>query len=583
LATAESLVLIAKQLARGMIADSYLQLRNELEAAVMDLLKLAGEMRRTAPWLDMLQSFVTDVRQPLLLAIVGESKSGKSSLLNALFDTDFVGDAESVRICVFQYGRESKSVDATSRLREVYLPATFLRDLKIVDTPGLEKLGAQDRHTVLEFISRADLVLLVLSLRQPWLPASWEFVTGEQLPLKKVVFVLQQADLREPKEIAIIRQNLEDDAKQKLGFIPPIFAISARDALLARSGASPSEQGRHQSEFESLKEQINLVVSQSGGRTQQLRSACQLAQLVLHDITSELRASVESVDYDERRLAHAEALRRVLKEQALRHVNKAFVRLDRIGREQIERAVATVNRKLSPANLVTPLSHSAAWLQRCEADFEATLRRFVEQQTAEIAQVLETELRGLWPQLHDTVDQQLVTEAKEKMPQAGPDVGQHKRDLLEALSAAVSQHHTGDIEQPRQLFLRISLSLRALLIVAALSGAFALVTKNWSSGLAIILAWLALCATGAGALVLWRGQKIFLRTYAQVKDLQMRGLQNVVAEQFKHAIDAFYDAVVEKFRPLIEHCETQRSTSEPLLRRAEDLQRTLIGLSSRLR
>jgi predicted GTPase len=101
-----------------MIADSYLQLRNELETAVTGLLKLAGEMRRTPAWLDMLQSFVAEIRQPLLLVVLGESKSGKSSLLNAMFGEDFVAEPQSGRICVFQYSREPKSVDLTPTLRE---------------------------------------------------------------------------------------------------------------------------------------------------------------------------------------------------------------------------------------------------------------------------------------------------------------------------------------------------------------------------------------------------------------------------------------------------------------------------------
>jgi hypothetical protein len=566
-----------------MIADSYLQVRDELEAAVRSLLKLAGEMRRTAPWLDMLQSFVAEIRQPLLLVVVGESKSGKSSLLNALFGAEFVCERELRRICVFQYGRESKSVDLTPTLREWYLPAAFLRDLKIVDPPGFEKLAAEDRQTLLEFVTRADVVLLVFSLRHPWTQASWEFVTGEQLPLKKLVFVLQQADLREPKEIAIIRHNLEDDAKQKLGFTPPIFAISARDAVVARSSRSANQRPQQQSEFDGLKEQINLVVTQSGGRTQELRSACQLGQVVLHDMASELHACVDAAAHDERRLARTEALRQMLKEQTLRHLNDALVRLDGICREQIGEAVELIARKLSPAKMSTLLSRSTAWLERCEADFETKVGPRIEEHLEETAQVLETELRGLWPQLHDTIDQQLVTEAKEKVPQAGPDFAQQKQDLLEATARAVSQHLTGNPSQIEQSLARVSVWLRACLVIAGLSAALALVTTKFGSGIGSVLALLAICTGFAGAAGAWTARQAILRGYTAAKHAQMDRLRQIVAGELNHAVDTFHDAVVEKLQPLIEHCQAQRRGSEPLLRRAEELQRTLVGLSSRLR
>ncbi|HYY13628.1 MAG TPA: hypothetical protein VE758_04270 [Chthoniobacterales bacterium] len=560
-----------------MIADSYLQLRNELEAAVTGLLKLAGEMQRTAPWLDMLQSFVTEIRQPLLLVFIGESKSGESSLLNALFGTDFLANPDSRHICVFQYGRESNSAEPTPMLREIYLPATFLRDLKIVAAPGLEKLTPQTRQTVLEFLSRADLVLLVFSVRKAWLPANWEFLAANQVPLTKFVFVLQP-DAREPKEIAIIRRNLEDGAKQKLGFAPPIFAISAPDALAARSNRSREQQ----TEFEALKEQINLVVTESGGRVQQLLSACQLAQLMLHDIASELRVRVDAVEHDERRLARAEALRQTLQQQTLHQINDALDQLERTCRERARGTVEAIKRKLWPANIATLLGRSGVSLQDWEADCARKLRACVEQQVNKAAEVLETELRGIWPRVHDSIDQQLVTGAKEKVPELGPDVAEQKRELLDAMSRVLSQHLVANAAAPVALMRKVSAALAAVLIIAGLSIAAVAVTLKVNSRVPIVIL-LAICAASVACLVAWRGRKLILRAYAQAKDVQLRELRDAVSGQFERTIDRFQNAVFEKLQPLIQDCAAERSRSEPVLRRAEELQRTLGGLSSRLR
>jgi hypothetical protein len=564
-----------------MIADSYLQLRSELEAAVTGLLKLAGELRRTAPWLDMLQGFVTEIRQPLVLIVIGESKTGKSSLLNALSGTDFITEAESDRVCIFQHGREPKSVDVTPRLRQLYLPAAFLRDLKIIDTPGLEKTTAQDRQTIREFVVHADLVLVVFSLRNPWSPATWEFVTSEKLPLKNFVFTLQQADLREPKEVAIIRRNFEDDAKQKLGFSPPLFAISARTATIARPIRSPDELVEHQGDFAALKEQIDLVITQSGGRTQRLRSACQLAQLVLHDIGSELRASVDALAHDERRLKQAEAVRQMARTENSRWINDALVGFEAVGRDEIRGVIATLEQKLSLTNLVSFHSRAGMRLQHCAIGLEAKLRASVEQELQKIVDGLETELRGVWPQVHDTIDQQLVTDAKQKIPQAGPDAPEHKRDLVDRLLPLVSQHLTGisRIEAVSRFFA----CSRACLIVSVLSAFIAALTTKVSLRVAIALAFVAICAGFAAGAFVWASRKKISQGCRKAQQTELPQLQQIVRKQVFHTIDTFHDAIREKLQPLVAHCEGERSSTEPALRRTEELQRTLGGLSLRLR
>src|ERR1700761_4441644 len=122
-----------------MIADHYLQLRSEVEAALGNLLKFAAELRRPGPILDSLHGLLTNIREPLLFVVVGEVKAGKSSLINALFGQE-IAKADVLpatdRVCIFRYGAEAKQVELSPRLIELHLPIEFLRDFNIVDTPG---------------------------------------------------------------------------------------------------------------------------------------------------------------------------------------------------------------------------------------------------------------------------------------------------------------------------------------------------------------------------------------------------------------------------------------------------------------
>src|SRR5436190_19334253 len=104
-----------------MIADHYLQLRTELETALTGLLKLSSDLRRESATLDILHGLLADIREPLLIVVVGEVKAGKSSLLNALFGQEFAKvDVRPAtdRVYIFRYGTEEKSIAVSPRLTE---------------------------------------------------------------------------------------------------------------------------------------------------------------------------------------------------------------------------------------------------------------------------------------------------------------------------------------------------------------------------------------------------------------------------------------------------------------------------------
>ena len=127
-----------------MIADSYLQLRSEVETALSGLLKLSLEMRRDPAHLATLDGLLKDIREPLLFVVVGEVKAGKSSLLNALFGQEFAKVdvlPATDRVYIFRYGDEESSVEVSPQLTERYQPIPFLKNFNVVDTPGLREVG----------------------------------------------------------------------------------------------------------------------------------------------------------------------------------------------------------------------------------------------------------------------------------------------------------------------------------------------------------------------------------------------------------------------------------------------------------
>ena len=572
-----------------MIADQYLQLRSELETALGELLKLASEMRRPSTALDSLHGLLTDIREPLLFVAMGEVKSGKSSLLNALFGQEFAKVdvlPATDRIYIFRYGDAERSVEVSPQLAERYLPIPFLRDFNVVDTPGTNTMVPGHQMITENFVPRADLVLFVFSVANPWTQSAWDFLGLLQTKwLKNMVFVLQQIDLREPAEIETIQRHLQDTALQRLGFVPPIFAVSARKALLARTTDVDREQLWKESDFGQLEEQINLIVTESSARMLKLRSTSQTARVMLEQSTNEIRESYEMIARDEARLARVDLLLQSRKDQTLRQVD-GFMR----GVEQACREAGAGGTRLLQEKLSFWRTLGLIWnrQQRVPRDFqteiEAKLKQTVQPQIEEALRLLEADLRGLWPQLNDMIDQQLGKELRDQMPKASPDFERQRRELLQSIQLGLAERAAGKSieEELAKRFHETSARLRVPAGIAAVGGIATAIAAISSAAVADVTGILAASSATVGAFLALRQRRKILSTYEEQMKRKRSELVKTIEQQLQEAIIRFYKDVSAAFEPLTAFCLTQRKTYEPLLHRAEALQQTFTGLRARL-
>jgi hypothetical protein len=566
-----------------MIADHFLQSRTDLETALGGLLKLAAELRRPSASLDTIQGLLSDIREPLLIVAVGEVKSGKSSLLNALFGEEFAKVdvlPATDRVCIFRYGDFEKTVDVSPQLIERHLPIPFLRDFNVVDTPGTNTMVAEHQRITESFIPRADLILFVFSVVNPWTQSAWDLLGFVQKKwLKNVVFVLQQADLRAPSEVVVIRRHLEETAIQRLGFAPPIFAVAARNALLALKGFS-ADQG----EFGPLRDQINLIVTGPGGRALKLRSAAQAAQVMIDEIASELRAALEVIAQDETRLTRAEKFLEARKEQTLRQMGGLLAGIERACRQGAEQGMKLLEEKLSFWRTWKIMWARQRWQDEFQHEIERKLRQVVEQQAEDAVHSLETDLRSLWPQMHDLIDQQLHGELQEKIPRALPDFVGQRRELFQSIQLALSERVSAKSveEKLAQLFRETSTILRVPAGVAAAGGIATLIAALVSASVADVTGILAASAAVIGSIMAVIQRRKILATYEQQMETKRAELMQTVERQLIRAIETFYRDISAALQPLAAFCTAQRRVHEPFLARAEDIYQALKNLLSRM-
>ena len=571
-----------------MVADLYLQFRNRAENALAALLKLAADMQGEPATLDTLQNLLKDIREPLLFVVVGEVKAGKSSLLNALFGQEFCKVdvlPATDRIYVFKHGPRPERVDASAQVTECYQPIAFLENFNIVDTPGTNTMVAEHQTITENFIPRADLILFVFSVVNPWGASTWELLRFvNQKWLKNVVFVLQQADLREPREVEVIEQHLKETANEKLGFAPPIFAVSARQAFRARTPGVDNPRLWEESRFAPLEEHINLLVNESKNGLCKLASVCQTAMVILAEIAERVGNILATIVRDEKQLSRLEKILETRQEQTLRQIG-GFLR----GIEQACRQCETQGQNLLEHNLSfwrtwRLVFGKAQWQEKFQADLETKMRELIQPQVENALQLLETDLRNLWPQLQDTMENQFENDSGVKMSQTIPDFARQRRELLQAIQLTIVERIAGrGMEaQLERMFRETGNWLRLPAGVAAAGGIVTVIAAMSSAAVADVTGIVAASAAIIGTFVAFGRRRKILTEYHRQMESKREELVAAIEQQLRHAIDLFYAGIASVFQPLRAFCTAERKRYDPLLQRVQEIEKSLAQLTAEL-
>ena len=570
-----------------MIADRYLQLKGELESGLAGLIKLGSEMQRPAEQLDTLQALLRDISEPLLFVVAGEVKSGKSSLLNALFGDEFAKVdvlPATDRVYIFRYASEEKSTEVSSKLTERYLPIPFLRDFNVVDTPGTNTMVKEHQMVAEDFMPRADIVLFVFSVANPWTQSNWEFLDFLQKTwLKNLIFVLQQIDLREPTEIDVIHRHLQDTAMRRLGFVPPIFAVSARKALLARTSGLDKEKLWEESAFAPLEEQIDFIVTQSSPRMLKLRSTFQTARVALDDLNQEIRGFLDKISADTAVLDRLDGILATRREQMLRQTTTLVREVERAYDETAKERAQLLQQSQSWWRSFSLIWRRTAGQQELHSKLEAQLRQLMQPQMEKSIRTLEADLRGLWPQMQDLLENQLSADLQKEARQSVPDFAGQRRELSESIQTAFIDILAGKALQERlaRSYSQTSISLRIIVAIIIIAGTVAVFTKTQS-----VVAASALVIAGIGGItaifLAFNHRRKVLRDYERQLSPKRTEFTQTLEKQFAKAIDSFCAEMAKKFRSLSEICQTRLRRYQPWSRRADDLEPKFAELKSRL-
>jgi hypothetical protein len=215
---------------------------------------------------------------------------------------------------------------------------------------------------------------------------------------------------------------------------------------------------------------------------------------------------------------------------------------------------------------------------------EAKLRQSVQPQVENAVQLLETDLRGLGPQLQDTFDAKFDSGSKSRMSKTMPDFARQRRDLLQSIQLTLVERIAGKgvEEHLARMFRETAAWLRLPAGVAAAGGIVTVIVAMSSAAVADVTGVLAASAAIIGTIVAFTQRKKILAAYEREMETKRLELIHAIEEQMSHAIDLFYEEIVVAFAPLSAFCTAERKRYEPLAQKAEQLKETLGGLAERL-
>ncbi|MGD0462214.1 MAG: dynamin family protein [Tepidisphaeraceae bacterium] len=211
------------------------------------------------------------------LAVLGQFKRGKSTLLNALLGQDVLptavvplttaptwvsaGELPRARVEFIEAVRpEEFATTDPSQLRRflarfvtesgnpcnrlgvaavrVFLPAPILRNgVVFIDTPGIGSTLRHNTETTLHFLPQCDAALFLVSADPPITETEVEFLKQVGTRVSRLFFVLNKIDYLNPSEASEAAEFYQKVIVEQAGINAnaPVFSVSAKVGLQART------------------------------------------------------------------------------------------------------------------------------------------------------------------------------------------------------------------------------------------------------------------------------------------------------------------------------------------------------------
>ena len=520
-----------------------------------------------------LASLRQNINEPFLFVVVGEVKAGKSSFVNALLEENICQTAAEPctdKIQQITYAESEFQTEITPHLVKIGLPVEILKTLSIVDTPGTNTIVEHHQEITKEFIPNSDLVFFVFFAKNPYTRSAWELLDYVNHQWRKnIIFVLQQADLTKPEELAKNQEKLKEYAQQKGIESPTIFATSAE---LEFTGDTTN------SGFIEVRNYIHDTLVKAGTQQLKLQGIVETSKEIIQRFGSDLSLLQQQLETDrttvntiKNRLAQNEKRSRYeldsLVERILAKYDKITAKVKTEFRENL--TVFTLI-KGSFAAWFNPEKSTQAWMenlkQRCEQELKSALGEISQDGVQHFVDGIRQLLDALIEDLHKIGEPQVKTDSislkiVERRQQVIEDVREKIANLLEDES-----------------FLRAIESINASIAPRFLGGSAATVAGTLITAITEVVLLDILGAAFAGVGIVIAGGTIFfkrkkiIQQFEQKLDQEKDKFTGEISNKLNSQLSIIYEEIERNFIDIYNYVEKEEEHILPLVEQYQQIQ-----------
>ncbi len=561
-----------------MINETFRKFRADLMDILGDLQGLIEDINNPA-LLVLAGDLVTMAGEPFLFVTIGEIKAGKSSFVNALLQADVCAVDPAPCTDVIQqitYGPAEKSEEISAHIRRIELPAEILKQIAIVDTPGTNTVVEHHQEITEGFIPSSDLVFFMFPAKNPHTRSAWEFLDFVHRQWhKRVVFILQQADLADETELAVNTAKVGDYAVEHGIVDPVIFQASARRELA----------GEQESGFTQIRAFIRETVT--GGRHfyLKLRSVMDTGEQVLKRVYDALQQLRKQLDADKQVAEKMELLlfegRAATTADIHTAVDRLLAQYDTLTddlKEEFEAGLSMpVLFRRAFSSVFSGKKSIKAWMAQLQEKFSIRLTRSFEDLSTESARRFLVSLNTLLEDIHralaDIEDSHSLETARVV------DLGGQREEVIFDIKRKVGDLAATDFfakimeskpqNMPSTLMGGSALTVIGAILLSVSHASFLDITGGVLTGIGLLMA--------GGVLVVKKGKllKEFSRGLAAGRQTFEEELERRLSEKFDRVHLDIYNSV----KPFFDYLTMREEALEPLIDRGRSIHDRLSMLS----